>query len=75
VSHGYGRCRAALIQGHIQMTDEVNAVAFQIRGCENLRLQGYIVEISRMRQDTDLGPQAIALDPYQRCINSISGDA
>jgi hypothetical protein len=57
------------------MADEVNATAFWIRGCENLRLQCHIVGISRMRQDMDLGPQALILDLYQRRINSISGGA
>jgi hypothetical protein len=75
VGHGHGRRREALTQGHMQMADEVNATAFRIRGGENLRPQGRLVGVSRVRQDADLGPQAVLLDLYQRRINSISGGA
>src|SRR5512145_1279099 len=75
VGNGHGRRSEALTQGNVQMADEVNATAFRIRGCENLRPQGRIVGVSRVRQDTDLGPQAVLLDLHQGRIHSISGGA
>jgi hypothetical protein len=73
LGHGHGRRREARPQGHIQMTDEVNAIAFRIRGGKNLRPQGRLVGVCRVRQDADLGFQAVLLDLHQRRIHAISG--